>query len=81
MKILVGLLFIAFAIVNAWRTLREVLEGESHLVVSAAGDGLFGHADKSEEPLAFWFNIAAHGTIVLAAATLGGWIIFGPADF
>ena len=81
MRYLVSFFFLIFAVINARRIWRWIREGEAYLVVSAAGDGLFGRADKLDQPFAFWFNIAAHCVVVTAAALGGLWILSGRADF
>ena len=81
MKYLVGILLLIVAIINARRILRWIGEGEAYLVVSAGGDGLFGRAVRLDQPAAFWFNIAANGLIVIAAALFGIGILVGLVDF
>jgi hypothetical protein len=81
MKYLVGIFFLIFAVINGRRTINEFREGEAYLVVSAAGDGLAGRAARSEEPVAFWFNIAVHGVVVTAAALGGLWFLFWATNF
>ena len=81
MRYLVGIFFLVFAAVNGRRTLRWANEDEAYFVVSAAGDGLFGRVDKTEQPIAFRLVIAWHWLVVGAAALGGFWILFGPSDF
>ena len=81
MKYLVGIFFLIFAVINGRRTLQWARDDEAYFIVSAAGDGLFGRADRTERPFAFWFVIAWHWFVVAAAAVGGLWILFGLSEF
>ena len=81
MKYLVAIFLLVFAVINARRVTRWVRDGEAYLVVSAGGDGLFGRADRQDQPWAFWLDIAANCLVVTAAALGGIWILFNRVDF
>ena len=81
MKYLVGIFFLIFAVINTRRINRWIREGEAYLVVSAAGDGLLGRANRQEQPRAFWFNIAANSLVVIAVGIGGIWMLSSRVDF
>ena len=82
MKCALGIFFLLAAAVHARHLWRWVQEGESDILMSASGDGIFGRrTQRSQEPFQFWFHIALNGLIIAAMAVTGLWFCFGSADF
>jgi len=81
MRYFVGIFLLIFAVINSKRVLRWIGDGEAYLVISAAGDGLLGKADKLDRPTAFWFNIAVNGFVAIGAALFGIAILIGFVEF
>ena len=76
MNFLVGILALLFAVVNARRIAQWIRAGEAHLIVSAAGDGLFGGAERAENPIGFWLAITFNAALCVAAIALALWLAF-----
>lgn len=53
---------------------RFVRQGEIHLVMSAAGDGLMGQVLRAERPVLFWTILSAK--IALMVGALAAYIVF-----
>ena len=82
MKYPVGIFFVIASLFHGRNLWRWIKDGESYLVMSASGDGAFGRpADRREEPVQFWFNVALNSIVIAGFAVLGFWILFGPSDF
>lgn len=56
------------------RLARFAREGEIHLVMSAAGDGLMGQVLRAERPVLFWTIWLAN--IALMVGALAAYIVF-----
>jgi hypothetical protein len=80
MRYLVGSFFLLFAGIHARRISKWLREGEAFLVIDAAGEGLLGGAGKSDQPKAFWFNVALNSLIAIAAACFGIAFLTGLMD-
>jgi hypothetical protein len=82
MKYLLGIFFVVASLFHGRNLWRWVQEGESDILMSANGDGVFGRRTKrADEPFHFWFHIALNALIIAAFAVFGFWILFGPTDF
>jgi hypothetical protein len=82
MKYLLGLFFLFSAAIHGRHLWQWIQEGESDVLMTASGDGIFGRRTKrNNEPLQFWVHIALNGLIIAALAVFGLWILFRPTDF
>jgi hypothetical protein len=82
MKYVVGIFFVFAAALYGRHLWRWVQEGESDIIMSVGGDGIFGRRTKrADEPVHFWTHVAINGLIIVVLAIFGFWILFGPADF
>jgi hypothetical protein len=80
MKIL-GLFFLILAGVHGRHIWRWIQEGESHIVMSVGGDGIFGRGTKRvDEPFQFWFNVALNSIVIAGFALFGQWTLFGEPE-
>ena len=82
MKYVLGIFFVIASLFHGRNLWRWVQEGESDILMSASGDGIFGRRTKrGDEPLQFWVHIALNALIIAAFAGFGLWILFGPTEF
>jgi hypothetical protein len=82
MKYVVGVFFIIASLFHARNLWRWVQTGESDILMSASGDGIFGRRTKrDDQPFQFWIHITLNGLIILGFTVIALWILFGPADF
>jgi hypothetical protein len=72
MKYLLATFFLiasAFHGRNLWRWIKD---GESYLVMSVSGDGVFGRpASRADEPVQFWFNVSLNSLVIAGFAIFG----------
>ena len=82
MKYVIGILFLLAAAVHGRSLWRWIQEGESDIIMSVGGDGIFGRRTKrSDEPFQFWFHITLNGLIIAAFAVASLWFFVGSAGF
>jgi hypothetical protein len=77
MRYFLGGFFLLWSVLTARYVLRWIRDGEAYLVMSVGGEGLVGRADRLEEPVQFWFNIAFNYLIMVAAAVFGIAVLTG----
>ena len=82
MKYLLGIFFVIASLFHGRNLCRWVQEGESDILMSASGDGIFGRRTKRpDEPFQFWVHVGVNALIIAAFAVFGLWILFGSTDF
>jgi hypothetical protein len=65
----IGLMLLLGAGIGLRQLARFAREGEVHLVMNGAGDGLFGQVVRSERPLLFWLVWMAN-LVLIAGVTI-----------
>jgi hypothetical protein len=81
MRYLLGIFFLVWSVLTARYIQRWIREGEAHLVMSVGGEGLVGKANRLDEPVAFWFNVAINYLVVAVTGLFGIALLVGFVDF